>query len=402
MDVSEDASSLAFPFALSPHGKSCLSTSTHLAPEATAKAGETLNTEPTNADCNLEPWTLDDPSQIDLYADLPPDSCPEGDRTASPDSDCRTEAAISLERKGLTSHPKQSELWLKELHHAAAVVTKLDATGYSHLADRIRDCHTHRSVIECRGCKKQTFVWNRCDVGWCPVCAPRLAYKRKQRLEWWTQQIKQPKHVVLTIENLPMLTKGAIRTFKACWNRLRRRAFARNWLGGFYSLEITDVGRGAHLHLHALVDARWIDQQQLATEWAKIVGQDIAIVHVSDCRHGDYLREVAKYAVKGSELAAWSGQTMANFIKAVDGVRLFGVFGSCYGKQKQWAQFLEEANLNASRCECGCDDYNFLSDSEIAWRETIAGGAPPRAVTPIKPQMEMPVLIPAPVYQQPR
>jgi hypothetical protein len=166
-------------------------------------------------------------------AELAPHGFPEGDREP-----------LILERKGITSQPTQSELWQRELHWADSIVSKLDELRRPDLADKIRHCHTHKSIIECCGCGKRTIVWNRCDVGWCPICAPRLAFRRKERVGWWAALIHQPKHVVLTVKNFPRLNRQTIRLFKDCFNHLRRRKFAANWKGGFYSLEVTNEGNG--------------------------------------------------------------------------------------------------------------------------------------------------------------
>lgn len=300
-------------------------------------------------------------------AELAEHGYPEGDQES-----------LKLERKGITSQNTQTELWHRELHWAESIVSKLDTVDRPDLADKIRHCHTEKTIIECCGCHKRTIVFNRCDVGWCPICAPRLAFRRKERVGWWAALIKQPKHVVLTVKNFPRLTRQSVKLFKDCFSKLRRRQFASNWQGGFYSLEVTNEGEGWHLHLHALIDARWIDAGKLSQEWAKIVGQDFAIVKVKDCRAGDYLREVTKYAVKGSTLAGWTGEQIADFVRAFDGVRTFGVFGSLYGQQKQWREWLEESDRENRKCECGCDRFVVLSENEVEWREILSGSSPPR------------------------
>lgn len=326
-----------------------------------------------------------------LAAELTDHGYPEGDREP-----------LILERTGVTSQPTQKELWQRELLWAESVVAKLDSVDRPDLANKIRHCHTEKKVIRCCGCGKQTVVFNRCDVGWCPLCAPRLAYRRKERVGWWAALIKQPKHVVLTVKNFPRLNAATVRTFKDCFTRLRRRKFAANWRGGFYSLEVTNEGNGWHLHLHALIDARWIDAGQLSREWAQIVGQDFAIVCVRDCRAHDYLREVTKYAVKGSTLAGWTGQQIADFVQAFDGVRTFGVFGSLYGQQAEWRAWLEESDHENRKCECGCDRFVVLSENEVQWKEIVAGHSPPRLLPKMPCAQPDLLAVPSPDHNPPR
>jgi hypothetical protein len=259
-----------------------------------------------------------------------------------------------------------------------SIVAKLDEVHRNELADKVRQCHTEKSVRQCRACKSHSIFWNRCEVKWCPVCAGRLSNERRESVDWWTRQIRQPKHVVLTARNSDIITKGTVKRFKDAFAKLRRTAFAANWKGGFYSIEVTNEGRGWHLHIHCLIDARWIDSGGLANIWARCIGQDFSIVKVKDVRNASYLQEVTKYAVKGNELASWTPQDIVAFIDAFDGVRLFGVFGSLYSKRTEWKEFLDELRAGRVRCECGCSQWRILSENEFMWEEHTAQPESPR------------------------
>jgi hypothetical protein len=282
---------------------------------------------------------------------------------------------IKLERRGVTSHdgtpryvkPRQGFLFAKELVFKESIVAKLDESNRQELADKIRGCHTEVSFRQCQGCRATSRFWNRCDVKWCPICAEKLARERRESVEWWTHQIKQPKHVVLTMRNTDTLTVETVQRFKNAFARLRRRKFAQNWNGGFYSLEVTNESRGWHLHLHTLIDARWIDGGELARQWAECIGQDIAIVAVKDCRGDSYLKEVTKYAVKGSDFAAWSSPDIIAFVEAFENVRTFGVFGSLYKVRTEWKEFLDQLRSGRVKCDCGCNHWRIMSEAEFKW-----------------------------------
>jgi hypothetical protein len=140
------------------------------------------------------------------------------------------------------------------------------------------------------------------------------------------------------------------------------------------------------VHFHLLVDSKWVQASSLATVWGKLVGQDYAIVKVKDCRGADYLREVTKYAVKGSELARWSAAEIAEFIETFDGVRFFGVFGSLYGKRTEWAEWIKAVREIRPQCKCGCDTWRLLSPEEILWEEETSAGLgaqPPPSVAQV-------------------
>lgn len=206
---------------------------------------------------------------------------------------------------------------------------------------------------------------------------------------------------MLTVRNTEAITKEVVQRFKASFSRLRRLTFASNWNGGFYSLECTNESRGWHLHLHALIDARYIDSGQLARKWAQCVGQEFAIVKVKDARQSDYLAEVTKYVAKGSDLSAWSTPDLVAFIEAFDGVRAFGVFGSLYAKRTEWKEFLDELRAGRVRCECGCSTWRVMSDSEFDWQEQTAepvtSPIPPPRVN-AQPQLEFAIRLPFNLY----
>jgi hypothetical protein len=236
-------------------------------------------------------------------------------------------------------------------------------------------CHTSATFKQCNGCKKSSKFWNRCDLLFCPICAPRLSRERKESIEWWTKLVNQPKHLVLTCRNTADITDEYVKFLKNQLAKFRRHRCFRPVKGGFYSLEVTNEGRGWHLHFHLLVDAPWLDMAAVSLAWGKLVGQDYAIVKIKDCRSGDYLREVTKYAVKGSELASWSGHQIAAFLKALAGVRLFGVFGSLYGKRTEWAEWIKTIQEIRSVCACGCSSWRLMSAEEMLWETDFASGA---------------------------
>jgi hypothetical protein len=221
-----------------------------------------------------------------------------------------------------------------------------------------------------------------------------LARKRLKAVEWWAKTIRQPKHVILTIQNQRILDKPFVQAFKAAFSRLRRMAFARNWRGGYYSLEVTNKGNGWHLHIHAMVDAGWVDQAGLSDAWSKATMGLGKIVHVSDCRDKDKLRETTKYAVKGNDLAKWSGEESSVYIDAMAGVRTFGVFGSCFGQRAEYRAWLDSLDLAAITCQCGCNSWRRLSLEEF--HGLIPGQAPATGgLGAAPPQMEFPLALPS-------
>lgn len=296
------------------------------------------------------------------------------------------EEAIQLENRGLTSqsrkHPpgphkqqQQAELWKKQTIHKATIAAKLRVLNMDTEAAKLELCHSYYTVCLCDDCGTVRKFPNRCDLFYCPECQPGLAHDRKRQVEWWTATIQQPKHVVLTVQNIPDLSRAHLDELQKWFTALRRSKFARNWKGGFYSIECTNEGKGWHLHIHALIDAKWIDAPELALKWNNITRGMGRIVKVKDCREASYLAEVTKYAVKGSQLASWSPEQISAFIRAFDGKRTFGVFGSLYGARTEFAEFIATMKAARPKCDCGSCSVRYFSEADWILRELQSGSA---------------------------
>lgn len=273
--------------------------------------------------------------------------------------------SVKLEIRGVTSHQSQFTLWSKQTDFKLSVASKLHKIGMHEEAEKLDQCHTKYTYAVCQGCDTVSKFPNRCDNFYCPECQPRLANDRRRTVEWWTREVQQPKHVVLTVKNIPDLTKAHVHEFVKWLNRLRRRKFARNWNGGFRSLEVTNEGNGWHLHAHLLVDAHWIDKFKLSEEWQSVTNGMGRIVDVSDAREKNYLAEVTKYAVKGVELACWSPDKIKKFIEAFKGVRTFAVFGSLYGLRSKFSEWIHFIRDQKPLCKCGCSHSRFFNENEF-------------------------------------
>lgn len=305
-----------------------------------------------------------------------------------PDASFESLPSIQLENRGTKSHdetPKneQTEFWKSATVHKESLVSKLLEAGLASEAEVLGNCGRWQSVAECRGCGTAKRFSNRCDRMYCPTCAPKLAADRRRSVEWWAAQIKQPKHVVLTTRNTRQLSAADVAEFKASLTRLRRSAFARHWRGGMWSLEITNEGRGWHLHAHLLVDADWIDAPKLAIQWEKSTRGAGCIVKVLDCRERGYLQEVTKYTVKGSEIAAWSPYEVRAFVLAFAETRTFGVFGSLFGIRAQFTAEIADLVLARNTCQCGCARWKIM-DARLweAQSEPVSEPPPPDLPAP--------------------
>lgn len=330
----------------------------------------------------LEP-SARDPTPIPSPAVVPDwfDSVSDGDDEASwregqtPPEYLEPSEALYVQRRGITSQSRQvkpppgpalrqAELWKKSSLHKLAVANGLRAEGMWEEAAKLDHCHTVYTVCQCSDCHAVRSFPNRCDLFFCCECQHALQTRREKEVRWWSVKVGQPKHVVLTVRNITDLTPKHVDELRGWFSKLRRRKFARNWRGGFYRIEVTNEGRGWHLHLHVLVDARWIDQAGLRQAWMSITNGYGYICNVKDCRGNDYLREVTKYVVKGSQIAAWPSNQIAEFVRAFSGKRTFGVFGSCYGIRSQFAEHLQAVRTRQPQCVCGSSHVAYFSETD--------------------------------------
>lgn len=289
--------------------------------------------------------------------------------------------SLKLETRGTTKQIHQGLLWAACTIHKNTVAAKLREAARISEARSLENCHTHYTVAVCNGCNAVQKFPNRCDQFFCPECQPRLQADRKKAVEWWTREIEQPKHVVLTVKNIFDLQKGHVQELKKWFTRLRRTKFASNWLGGFYKIEVTEEGEGSHLHMHCLIDAKWIDSFGLSEQWQKVTRGFGRIVKVKDCRGESYLNEVTKYTVKGVMLAAWTPEQICKFVDAFKGVRTFGVFGSLYGARTKFREWWKLVRGQKPKCSCGCCDVRYFSEEEWWTVENVGGPT----VQPIPP-----------------
>lgn len=134
-------------------------------------------------------------------------------------------------------------------------------------------------------------------------------------------------------------------------------------------MEVTKESKGWHLHLHILLDARFIPIERLAIEWGHLLDQQFGIVKIIDCREKSYAHEVCKYVVSGSEIAKWSGEEILELVTAARGIRFFAPFGSLWKLGKKIKAELAASRPDATPCECGCSDFRYDTEESDAWAD---------------------------------
>jgi hypothetical protein len=310
------------------------------------------------------------------------------DAEASQQTDCVDLSNVStlpkalLDLTGVTPHRSFDEIEFGRWQTGQRLAAKLVEIGQETLAGKLRGCHNDRTTAICDGCSKRVSFYNRCDIFWCPQCSPRLAKMRLDNLMFFVEKMRQPKHIVLTLRNVENLTGKFILDAQRALARLRRRRLFSGCRSGFWAMEITNKGKGWHLHFHLVADVPWIPVRELSEIWASCNRQDSGIVWIEDASRGSLRanlpRYVTKYTGKGFSIHEWTSDMLGQFVTAIAGRRTFGVFGELLGARKEWREFLKTVRVARRQCECGCSSKRFFSDAELHWKDNFTGFSKPK------------------------
>lgn len=255
------------------------------------------------------------------------------------------------------SHPDRVEV--SESLEAARVLRsrlydRLNDEGEDELAAAIGRCG-EQFLLHCSNCGFQHCAEKRCSQKWCPVCVRKIATQRSLRYERAAASCQWPMFLTLTRANLGALSANDIRDLRRRFGKFRRQTFwASNVVGGVACIEITNTGKGWHPHLHCLLDCEWLAIEtpkpkqwhsraakaklfqraaaELERNWSACLGQLVSSVKVKRTSGADIVREVCKYAVKGSDLIE-SPDPIGPALWAMKSTRLVTSFGSFYGKR---------------------------------------------------------------------
>lgn len=262
----------------------------------------------------------------------------------------------SAESPDQASQDRRSPAFIQAREFRRDLLIKLDAEGESELHTRLSKCGNPITFV-CTACQALHRGEQACHLKWCPVCARSRAAQRVAKYEAAAALMKWPMHVTLTRRNLSTIDVADVVELKKSFKRLRRqKIWKANVVGGIVSIELTNTGRGWHPHLHVLADCEWLAVEtpkptrwhsrarkkqlcQMASEelmlaWSACIDQLLSSIKVRRCDGATAVREVLKYAVKGSDLVQ-SEEKIGPAIRAISGGRLCTPFGTLYNLRKE-------------------------------------------------------------------
>jgi len=225
------------------------------------------------------------------------------------------------------------------------------------------DIHEFRN-LRCSGCGAIITVPVYCGDRFCPLCSQSRRCRIEYRLNHLIKNRSVSsgyglKHLTLTIPNRPDAGAAASEIL-AAFRRLRQRKQWKSYVsGGAFVLEITGRPLDWHVHIHAIIDARFFPWEHLHALWQKVSsGRGLYIQRIPAA-------QVVRYLLKYITKTAVSDAHRTELAAAFRGKRMFQPFGSwhsvpspppvhpCYCKHCGGSTWLPESfidsNLNVLR-----------------------------------------------------
>lgn len=160
--------------------------------------------------------------------------------------------------------------------------------------------HQYRTIA-CTGCGHTITVPVSCGNRFCPTCSG----PRRRRVQAKLKALCQLSHpspgyrlrfLTLTTPNVSNLGTGADHLVTS-FRRLRSSNFWRTRVtGGAYVMEVTGTAGRWHLHLHAIIESRYLPVYRLSKVWQRCSGG--RIVYVKNVPVREMINYVTKYVTK--------------------------------------------------------------------------------------------------------
>lgn len=250
-----------------------------------------------------------------------------------------------------------------------ALAARLHRENEFELAEKLDKCGLPASIT-CTNCGDPHSVETRCKRRWCPTCARKISFERVQKYEKRLCGMTWPLWCTFTCRNSD--DAEVIDVLKAGWKQFRRRKIFKAYTkGGLWALEVTEKGKGWHPHLHAFLDCEWLSahtppphpldppaivrekmsyaKAELDEEWGSCVGQEWASTFVARKKADSAVRELLKYAVKGSDLLETT-LPVGDLIRMIDAGRTISTFGTVRKSQAPAEDEDDKPKLACTTC----------------------------------------------------
>jgi len=236
-----------------------------------------------------------------------------------------------------------------------------ERAGETHIAERLRACGEDEVKAACSHCGHSWWVVDRCRLRVCPLCAYRISRERADYIFAMTKCMSFPKFMTLTMPLWTADPRVGIKFLRESFSKLRRRPLWKKVRGGAYTIELKRKPGGWHIHLHCLLDAKFIPYRQLWGVWKEIIGTTCPQVDIRAASSANARSYIAKDASKSAAFDTHP-EHIVDWYKATKGIRLWGTFGLWYNSSIQ--ELGNELDLPepAPCCpNCGAEHTTFLA-----------------------------------------
>ena len=186
-------------------------------------------------------------------------------------------------------------------------------------------CGENYRMFFCLKCGNVFKVHITCHQRTCQKCARIRSFQLVETYLPVVSTFEWPSFLTLTLKvDFLKTPQEQVDKIIASFRKLRRRD-VWNAERGLFSIEMVKKEGAWYVHLHTLVDSKWMDQKALSDAWFKITG-DSYIVYLKRIfdRRGA-LREVLKYQTKVWELNKEDKEFIEKTFKHRRFVNVFGI-----------------------------------------------------------------------------
>lgn len=209
------------------------------------------------------------------------------------------------------------------------------------IAAKLNDCVRSPVIITDSIESRVGISEMRCKHRLCPRCNRSRLLRIRERLEQITATFDACRMLTLTLKHSNAPLADQIRHLRDSFGRLRRRKCLAGMItGGVYSIEIVfnNATNQWHPHLHAIIDGTFIPHAVLKREWiACSDGSSIVDIRAAINR-SVVLGYILKYVSKGIDASKFPTAALAEYVPAVNALRLVGTFGHAHGWATETSQ----------------------------------------------------------------
>lgn len=228
-------------------------------------------------------------------------------------------------------------------------------------------CSENYFMVKCDDCGNVSRNYLTCKKRTCPKCARA---RSRRLVEAYYPVVSSFVWAAFLTLTLPVVDIGDMHRQKdkliESFAKLRRQ---KEWDGkaGIYTIEILKKSRGfCYVHLHSIVDLKWIDQKKLSEIWHRITGD----AYIVDIRRVTNTKksciELLKYSTKMWE---WDEEDLYLIERFFKHSRFVGSFGIKRPEIKPHAQVCKICGGKLSICE-GWETDRSVSSEENFYNDT--------------------------------